>query len=160
METSPVTWLLVDDDELDLEHVRRTMKRDKLEFSTAEARSGERALEWLRGDGRARPTVVVLLDLRMPRMTGHEFLVELREDDELRRTPVFVMSTSRDRVDIARSYDLGAAGYFVKGDNDVMSAHLGFIARFCRLSSLPTRRDTAEMPALRILPSGEPSDRA
>ncbi|MCA9514006.1 MAG: response regulator [Myxococcales bacterium] len=137
------TWLLVDDDEIDLELVRRTMRREQIELDTAEARGGEQALDWLRREGRTRGSVVVLLDLRMPRMTGHEFLAAVRADPALRRTRVFVLSTSHDRRDIALAYDQGAVGYFVKGDNASLRDQLRCIAEYTRLASLPVPSDAA-----------------
>lgn len=59
---------------------------------------------------------VVLLDLNMPRMTGIEFLREVRMDPKLRSTIVFVLTTSNDEQDRRASYDLNVAGYLVKDD--------------------------------------------
>lgn len=137
------TWLLVDDDEIDLELIRRTMRRERIALETAETRGGEQALDWLRGEGRGRGPVVVLLDLRMPRMSGHEFLAALRADPALSRTRVFVLSTSHDRRDIALAYDHGAVGYFVKGDNASLRDQLHCIAEYTRLASLPVPSDGA-----------------
>ncbi|MGB0732896.1 MAG: response regulator, partial [Pontibacterium sp.] len=58
--------------------------------------------------------VIVLLDLNMPRMNGFEFLEELRADQQLKRTIVFVLTTSNDDTDRARAYENAIAGYMVK----------------------------------------------
>ncbi|MCA9432907.1 MAG: response regulator, partial [Candidatus Omnitrophica bacterium] len=64
-------------------------------------------------EGRGLPNLIVL-DLNMPIMGGLEFLGALKSDPALRQIPVVVMTTSSERKDIERSYDLGAAGYMVK----------------------------------------------
>jgi CheY-like chemotaxis protein len=82
-----------------------------------EAHNGIEALEHLRGqNGREKiPTPhLVLLDLNMPRMGGLEFLDELRDDDELRNTIVFVMTTSAAEEDRARAFNKNVAGYVLK----------------------------------------------
>ena len=60
-----------------------------------------------------RPAVV-LLDLNMPRMDGHEALREMKADPELRPIPVVVMTTSSAEADVLASYDIGASSYIVK----------------------------------------------
>lgn len=107
--------LLVEDDEVDVMAVRRALARHGGDLALTRARNGVEALEVLRrtGPGTVRPCLV-LLDLHMPQMGGLEFLDALRGDPELRRTPVFML-TSSDEVDDRRAaYDRGVAGYIVK----------------------------------------------
>lgn len=112
-----VNILLVDDDELDVKAVKRAFRDLRIANPLFEARDGVEALEVLRGSG-DRPAMpsprMVLLDLNMPRMGGLEFLTELRQDPELRRTIVFVMTTSSAEEDRVRAYDLNVAGYVLK----------------------------------------------
>lgn len=57
---------------------------------------------------------LILLDLNMPKMGGIEFLVELRSDQQLRATPVVVMTTSNQDQDRVEAYNLNVAGYILK----------------------------------------------
>jgi CheY-like chemotaxis protein len=112
-----VQLLHVEDDDLCLMGLRRAFKAAKLENPIHFAHDGIDALDMLRGtNGRARlhRPLVILLDLKMPRMGGIEFLHELRKDDELRRSVVFVMTTSGADDDRVKAYNLGVAGYILK----------------------------------------------
>ena len=82
------------------------------------ARNGIEALEMLHGENdhaKLEAPLLILLDLNMPRMGGIEFLEELRADPELRRTLVFVMTTSAAEEDREHAYEYNIAGYVVKG---------------------------------------------
>jgi CheY-like chemotaxis protein len=83
------------------------------------AHDGIEALEMLRGTN-GRPQLprpyLILLDLNMPRMDGIEFLKELRKDEELKKSIVFIMTTSDADEDKAKAYDLGVAGYILKSN--------------------------------------------
>jgi CheY-like chemotaxis protein len=109
--------LLVEDDEVDVMAVKRAFKELKIANPFHRAADGIDALEMLRGEnGKAklmRP-LIVLLDLNMPRMGGLEFLDELRKDPDLRRTIVFVMTTSAAEEDRVRAYNKCIAGYVLK----------------------------------------------
>lgn len=81
---------------------------------------GEELLDYLNLRGRysdpdecPRPGVI-LLDLNMPRKDGREALREIKENPELRRIPVIVLTTSKAEMDIYRSYDLGVNSFIVK----------------------------------------------
>ena len=74
-------------------------------------RDGVDALARLRGG--PLPDLV-LLDLNLPRMSGHEVLAEIKRDDQLRRLPVVVLSTSTVAEDVRRSYELGASVHVAK----------------------------------------------
>jgi CheY-like chemotaxis protein len=110
--------LLVEDDPVDVLTVRRAFKAAGIPNPLLIAGNGREALELLRGgrsEERRRPRPgIVLLDLNLPRMNGFEFLAQLKEDRNLRRIPVVVLTTSDQASDIRQSYDLGAVGYVVK----------------------------------------------
>lgn len=117
MKREEVTILLVDDDRVDIMALRRSFRELKIANRIVTAGNGLEALQMLRGEaGQARlpQPCLVLLDLNMPRMGGLEFLEELRADDALRRTIVFVMTTSNDEQDRLRSFDRNVAGYVLK----------------------------------------------
>jgi CheY-like chemotaxis protein len=109
--------LLVDDDKVDVMAVKRSFRELKIANPVIEARNGIEALEYLRGEnGREKvpQPCLVLLDLNMPRMNGIEFLEELRRDENLRGTLVFVMTTSAAEDDRTRAYEKNVAGYVLK----------------------------------------------
>lgn len=74
---------------------------------------GEQVLSYLKKEGALRPHLVVL-DLRMPKKSGLEVLAEMRDDDELRRIPVVVLSSSDRPEDVEESYARGANSYVTK----------------------------------------------
>jgi CheY-like chemotaxis protein len=79
--------------------------------------NGEEALAFLRRDGAYAQAVrpdLVLLDLNLPRVDGREVLAAIKADDDLRRIPVVVLTTSQAEEDIVRSYDLHANAYVTK----------------------------------------------
>lgn len=116
MEPKTVTLLIVDDDEIDREAIMRSLHKERVLNPVVTAGDGVEALELLRRDGdeRIERPVIVILDWKMPRMNGLEFLEELRADPNLRETVVFVLTTSQDEEDIMNAYRNLVAGYIVK----------------------------------------------
>ena len=114
-----VNILLVDDDEVDVQGLKRAFAKSRIGNPITVARDGVEALEVLRGEnGRAklpRPHLI-LLDLNMPRMNGIEFLHALRADPALGSAIVFMITTSKAEEDKARAYGHHVAGYIVKQD--------------------------------------------
>lgn len=105
--------LLVEDDEVDVLSLERALARLPAAFPIEVARHGEAALEWLRSENHPLP-FLILLDINMPRMNGHEFLSEMRRDPALRTLPVAVLTTSPHEADRDRLYQLGIMAYLVK----------------------------------------------
>lgn len=111
--------LLLEDDSLDVEAVRRAFKKARIANDLTVARDGIEGLAMLRGEDGHSPIpkpYIVILDLNMPRMDGIEFLDELRKDSDHRDAVVFVLTTSKADEDRAASYDKNVAGYIVKSD--------------------------------------------
>lgn len=106
------TILLVEDDELDVISVKRSLAQLKTEYDLLCAFNGIEALEILR-DATVLPDVI-LLDLNMPRMNGIEFLKELRANPGLREIRVFVMTTSSESTDREKAESLGISGFIIK----------------------------------------------
>ncbi len=106
--------LLVEDDEVDVLNVRRAFQKNHITNPLFVAPNGVEALEQLRGHAIPRDRRIVLLDLNMPKMNGIEFLTELRQDPELKSTPVVVLTTSNDERDRIEAYNLNVAGYLLK----------------------------------------------
>jgi len=116
---SMVNLLLVDDDEIDVQGLKRAFVKSRIGNPITVARDGIEALEFLRGEN-GRPKLskpyLILLDLNMPRMNGFEFLEAIRADEDLKRSVVFMITTSKAEEDKARAYDQNVAGYIVKQD--------------------------------------------
>lgn len=117
MEAESVTLLVVDDDEVDRETIIRSLRKVKVANPVETAVNGVDALERLRGTAQKEAIpkpVIVILDWKMPKMNGLEFLQELRADPELRETLVFVLTTSSDEEDVVAAYKHLVAGYVLK----------------------------------------------
>ena len=113
-EDKALNILLVEDDQVDVMNVRRAFDRNRIANPLFVASDGLEGLAMLR-DGRVpRTRRIVLLDLNMPRMSGIEFLRELRKDPALQLTPVVVLTTSNDERDKVEAYNLNVAGYLLK----------------------------------------------
>ncbi|MGF1479622.1 MAG: response regulator [Cyanophyceae cyanobacterium] len=118
MEDRMINILLVEDDEVDVMNVKRAFRKSNISNPLYVADNGIKALEMLRThDGAAAvpgTRRLILLDLNMPRMSGLEFLKELRADPALKATPVIVLTTSDEDKDRVEAYNLNVAGYILK----------------------------------------------
>lgn len=114
--TSPLpSILLVEDNPMDVELTLLAFKRRKLTNHIEVARDGEEALAWMSRweSGAARPAVI-LLDLKLPKVSGLEVLRQLKGHPEFRRIPVVVLTTSAENQDVRSAYELGVNSYIVK----------------------------------------------
>ncbi len=111
--------LLVEDDPNDVELTLSALKENHIANGVVVARDGEEALDYLfrRGPYESRDAgepAVVLLDLKLPKVSGMEVLERIKDDPRLRTLPVVVLTSSREEQDLVRSYDLGTNAYVVK----------------------------------------------
>jgi CheY-like chemotaxis protein len=111
--------LFVDDSPRDTELVLEALDEYNLANEVVVLRDGTEALDYLfrRGEFADREDgepVVILLDLKMPKVDGLEVLRQIKGDHKLRVIPVVVMTSSREETDLAQSYQLGANAYVVK----------------------------------------------
>ncbi|MGJ8564872.1 MAG: response regulator [Alphaproteobacteria bacterium] len=119
MQKHPVTFLIVDDDDVDYQAIRRALKKISIYNPTRRAVDGLDAINILKGESgqeKLEGAVIIMLDLNMPRMNGHEFLKTISEDSDISDIEVFVMTTSDRDDDIVGSFQNGVAGYIVKSD--------------------------------------------
>ena len=105
--------LLVEDDEVDIMTIQRAINDLNVTNNLVVTNNGEEALDYLSDPDKANPCII-LLDIKMPRMNGIEFLKARNEDKALRSIPVVVLTSSREEEDLVQSYRLGVAGYMVK----------------------------------------------
>lgn len=107
--------LLVDDDEVDYMNVKRAFKKNKLEHSLDYQPNGLDAITYLKSVEKTSDLPqVILLDINMPKMNGHEFLEQLRGEDKLKHIVVYVLTTSSQNSDIDKAYQQQVSGYLVK----------------------------------------------
>lgn len=111
--------LLVEDDENDADLTITALKERNLANEVEWVHDGEEALNYLfrRESYSSRPAcnpIVILLDIKMPKVDGLEVLRQIRADPVLGLTPVVMLTSSREEQDILRSYRLGVSGYVVK----------------------------------------------
>lgn len=107
----PLPVLVVEDDDVDREALLRRLSSSGLHLDIETASDGLEALQHLR---RADDATVVLLDWRLPGMTGDEFLAAVRADPDLHRTEVFILSGSDHPEHIHSAFSHQVAGYVVK----------------------------------------------
>jgi chemotaxis family two-component system response regulator Rcp1 len=112
-----VEILLVEDNAGDVRLTREALNEGKVLNNLSVARDGVEALAFLRREGKdtqaPRPDII-LLDLNLPRMDGRELLEVIKNDSELRRIPVVILTTSRSEEDILKTYDLHENCYITK----------------------------------------------
>jgi CheY-like chemotaxis protein len=108
---TPLSVLLVEDDPGDVMIAREALAAGRLSTELHVVTDGVEAMQYLHQDApyvdAVRPDLI-LLDLNLPKKSGHEVLQEVKADPELRRIPVVVLTTSQAQEDVAKSYDLHA----------------------------------------------------
>jgi CheY-like chemotaxis protein len=110
---NPIVVLLVEDDPGDVLLVRESFSHDKVVNEVRVASDGVYALEQLRDPSLTLPDLI-LLDLNLPRKDGREVLAEIKNDPELAKIPVVVLTTSDAESDVLRSYELHANAFVQK----------------------------------------------
>ncbi len=114
------TILLIEDDPNDVFLIQRAFSKAKIMNPIQTVKNGEDAISYLAGKDvfsnreRYPLPVLILLDLKLPRISGHEVLEWLRQQPGLKRIPVVVLTSSKQTFDINRAYDLDANSYLIK----------------------------------------------
>ncbi len=135
------TFVVVDDDEIDREVIRRALLKTGNNSPVIEAEDGLEALKLLQGTEERPPLAkpyVVILDLNMPQMNGFQFLEVVRKDPELRYTPIFVLSTSDDTQDKLKAYQRCVSGYIVKSrSNQALVDAMDMLEQYQQVVEVP-----------------------
>ena len=116
-QNRPVEILLVEDNPGDERLTREALKEGKVYSNLYWVKDGVEAMDFLRRKGRHAGAVrpdIVLLDLNLPKKDGREVLEEIKTDDDLKRIPVVVLTTSKAEEDVLRTYNLHANCYVTK----------------------------------------------
>ncbi|WP_136467684.1 response regulator [Flagellimonas onchidii] len=103
--------LFIEDDMIETMKMQRAISKFESKHKIIEAKNGEEALEILKNS--PLPDII-LLDLNMPRMSGIEFLTKIKGDERLKYLPTIVLTTSENRVDLLKCFEIGIAGYIIK----------------------------------------------
>jgi two-component system, chemotaxis family, response regulator Rcp1 len=113
----PVEILLVEDNPGDYRLTKEALKEGKVYNNLHWAQDGVEAIDFLKRQGRhakaPRPDII-LLDLNLPKKDGREVLSEIKGDEDLRKIPVVILTTSKAEEDVLKSYDLHANCYVTK----------------------------------------------
>jgi CheY-like chemotaxis protein len=116
----PAHILLVEDSRMDVELTLDAFREARLANTVHVASSGEQALDYLLGQGRyadrgAFPLPdLILLDLKLPGISGHEVLKRIKSEPVIKRIPVIILTSSKEEGDRTLSYDNGANSYLLK----------------------------------------------
>ena len=120
MAISAASVLLIEDDPNDILLMKRAMSKAGLPGIVNVAVDGEQAIAFLAGTSQGAapeglpPPSLVLLDLKLPKVSGLEVLAWLRAQPVLRRIPVIILTSSREEHDVTLAYDLGVNAYLLK----------------------------------------------
>lgn len=111
--------LIAEDDAGHFALLKKNLWRSCVANDIIQFKDGEEILEFLFGDGEgarreADRRYVLLLDIRMPKIDGREVLRRMKEDDELKKIPVIMLTTTDDAGEISKCYDMGCSFYVVK----------------------------------------------
>ncbi len=120
MENTQVEILLIEDSQTDAEMTIRALKKHRVANNITHLNDGALALDFLFGTGiytgrniENKPRLI-MLDLKMPKVDGTEVLAKIKSNDNTKRIPVVVLTSSKENPDVERCYDLGANSYIVK----------------------------------------------
>jgi two-component system, response regulator len=114
------TILLVDDNEHDVFLTQRALKKSNIANEVTVANDGQDALDYLFGKGKyagrdlSQMPVLILMDLKMPRVDGFEALKQIRANPKTHKLPVVILTASKEEVDILKGYTEGCNAYVTK----------------------------------------------
>jgi CheY-like chemotaxis protein len=156
MKESAHTILIIDDEEHDVEFIKRAFLRAGVVNPVQTVANGEEAVAYLTGQGGYADRVacpfprVIVTDLKMPRMGGLELLKWIHAHPDYRVVPTVVLTSSSAQADVDAAFAHGAVGYMVKPVNvRDLEQTVKTIADYWRLSLIPERGAVAGRPRVR-----------
>lgn len=118
------TILLVEDNPADILLIQRAFRNENYSHVSLQiVTDGDAAIFYLSGGGQYTDRslyplpAIILLDLKLPHRSGYEVLAWIKEQPQLKRLPVVVMTSSKQQADVNKTYDLGVNSYLVKPDD-------------------------------------------
>ena len=140
----PINFLHVEDSETDIILIQDAMQELSFSHKTEVVRNGYEAIQFLNKTGEYKDKLtpdLILLDINMPLMDGHELLDSIKTSDSLKHIPVIMLTTSSSRNDIMRSYQKHANSYVIKPDNidDFGNVAQAIEAFWMKVATLPSR---------------------
>ena len=134
--------LIAEDDRGHFELIKRNLHRSRLENEIINFKDGQEIIDFLftRRDGSNRDSgasYLLLLDIRMPKINGVEVLRSIKSDDELKKLPVIMLTTTDDSEEVKRCYDIGCNFYMVKpADYEKFMEGVENLGRFLSLEGI------------------------
>ena len=113
----PIDILLVEDNPGDADLARDALEHSKMRNNLYVVEDGMEAMDFLNKTGKFQNVVrpdLILLDLNLPKKDGRQVLAEIKEDENLKRIPVVILTTSQDEADVLQTYNLHANCYITK----------------------------------------------
>lgn len=136
--------LIAEDDDAAAHLIKTNLKRTGIEANFIRAKDGQEALEMLADPSKAKPhfsykdKLVVLLDIRMPKLDGIQVLKSIKKSERFKKLPVIMFTTSSRDVEVAKCYELGCNFYFKKRvDYKEFTETIKSLAAFLERSELP-----------------------
>ncbi len=135
----PVSIILVEDDPGHARLIEKNIRRAGVNNAITHFESGTAAVEYLESNGSS--PLLVLLDLNLPDMSGTEILAKLKSDEETKHIPVIVLTTTDDKGEIQKCYDLGCNVYITKPvDYDAFATAIRQLGLFLSVMKVPDPR--------------------
>ena len=138
-----VVVLIVEDDDGHARLIEKNLRRASINNEMLRFADGQQILDFLfrRGEGRQREDCapyLLLLDIRIPKIDGVEVLRQIKQDEELRKIPVIMLTTTDDPLEVDACHRLGCSHYIVKPvEYDKFSAALGQLGLFLKIVQVP-----------------------
>ena len=138
-----VVVLIVEDDDGHARLIEKNLRRASIKNEMLRFADGQQILDFLfrRGEGRQREDFtpyLLLLDIRIPKIEGVEVLRQIKQDEELRKIPVIMLTTTDDPLEVDACHRLGCSHYIVKPvEYDKFSAVLGQLGLFLKIVQVP-----------------------
>jgi CheY-like chemotaxis protein len=141
--TNPVHILIVQDDAIDAEIVVHTFQDEEMDNPFTIAPTGREALSILRGEGgyeRLPRPYIILLDIKLPGMDGLDFLQMVRDDPDLKRSIIFMLTGSDRDKDKAAAYDRQVAGYILNPDINKLRDLAAMLKYYLQIVEFPSEK--------------------
>ncbi|MFD1332270.1 response regulator [Methylopila musalis] len=134
----PVVIVMIEDDEGHARLIEKNVRRAGVNNEIRHFADGTSALAFLQSDVSAAGPLLILLDLNLPDMTGIDILGVIKKHERLKRAPVVVLTTTDDKVEIQRCYDLGCNVYITKPvDYDTFATAIRQLGLFISVMQVP-----------------------